>query len=91
MGLGRCVPRMIFVTLLAKVGGTDLRGFGDDFKYFNVGVLIASRLDSPFDLERCGPAVDIALEEVNERYLTHHRIRLQKVQARYFFTLFFSF
>lgn len=37
-------------------------------------------LDSPFDLERCGPAVDLALERVNEEFLQHHKIRLRKVQ-----------
>lgn len=49
---------------------------------FNVGVLMASHLDSPFDLERCGPAVDLALERVNEEFLKSHRIRLKKVQGR---------
>ncbi|GJQ80785.1 hypothetical protein Trydic_g9376 [Trypoxylus dichotomus] len=44
---------------------------------------MASHLDSPFDLERCGPAVDLALEEVNERFLSQHRIKLRKVQASY--------
>lgn len=43
---------------------------------------MASHLDSPFDLERCGPAVDMALEEVNEKLLAQHKIRLRKVQAR---------
>lgn len=38
--------------------------------------------DSPFDLERCGPAVDLALEEVNEVFLKGHRIQLRKVQGR---------
>ena len=36
--------------------------------------------DSPFDLERCGPAVDLALERVNEEFLKDHNIRLRKVQ-----------
>lgn len=52
------------------------------YSYYNIGVLMASRLDSPFDLERCGPAVDLALEEVNEKFLAQHGIRLRKVQAR---------
>lgn len=43
---------------------------------------MASHLDSPFDLERCGPAVDMALEEINDKFLAHHRIRLRKVQDR---------
>ncbi|KAI4466737.1 guanylyl cyclase [Holotrichia oblita] len=54
-----------------------------NYKYYNVGVLMASHLDSPFDLERCGPAVDLALEEVNDRFLSQHRIKLRKVQASY--------
>ncbi|KAM3956691.1 LOW QUALITY PROTEIN: atrial natriuretic peptide receptor 1 [Aphomia sociella] len=44
---------------------------------------MASRLDSPFDLERCGPAVDLALDKVNEKFLAHHGIELQKVQGSY--------
>lgn len=55
----------------------------DKFRYYNIGVLMASRLDSPFDLERCGPAVDLALEEVNDKFLMQHGIQLRKVQARY--------
>ncbi|KAK0163436.1 hypothetical protein PV327_007117 [Microctonus hyperodae] len=51
-------------------------------KTYNVGVLMASHLDSPFDLERCGPAVDLALAEVNE-FLIFHNVQLQKVQASY--------
>lgn len=54
----------------------------DDFRYYNIGVLMASRLDSPFDLERCGPAVDLALEEVNDKFLAKYGIQLNKVQAR---------
>ncbi|XP_050550728.1 atrial natriuretic peptide receptor 1 [Spodoptera frugiperda] len=50
---------------------------------YKVGVLMASRLDSPFDLERCGPAVDLALDKVNEKFLAHHGIELQKVQGSY--------
>lgn len=48
----------------------------------NVGVLMASHLDSPFDLERCGPAVDLALERVNDEFLKAHKVRLRKVQGR---------
>ncbi|KPJ10473.1 Atrial natriuretic peptide receptor 1 [Papilio machaon] len=44
---------------------------------------MASRLDSPFDLERCGPAVDIALDVINEKFLAHHNIELKKVQGSY--------
>jgi hypothetical protein len=51
-------------------------------RVYNVGVLMASSLDSPFDLERAGPAVDMALELVNKEFLSHHNIRLHKQQAR---------
>ncbi|CAG9133952.1 unnamed protein product [Plutella xylostella] len=44
---------------------------------------MASHLDSPFDLERCGPAVDLALDNVNEKFLAHHGVELQKVQGSY--------
>ncbi|CAG5029889.1 unnamed protein product [Parnassius apollo] len=50
---------------------------------YKIGVLMASRLDSPFDLERCGPAVDLALDKVNDKFLAHHNIELQKVQGSY--------
>ncbi|RZF32953.1 hypothetical protein LSTR_LSTR000823 [Laodelphax striatellus] len=56
---------------------------GASARVYKVGVLMASRLDSPFDLERCGPAVDIALEEVNEKFLAKHGVTLHKVQASY--------
>ncbi|XP_039759155.1 receptor-type guanylate cyclase gcy-28 [Pararge aegeria] len=44
---------------------------------------MASRLDSPFDLERCGPAVDLALDKINKKFLAHHNVELQKVQGSY--------
>lgn len=53
-----------------------------EMKTYYVGVMMASHLDSPFDLERCGPAVDLALDQVNEIFLAHHNIQLKKVQAR---------
>lgn len=56
--------------------------FTSHMTYYNVGVLMASRLDSPFDLERCGPAIDLALDEINDRFLAAHRVRLTKVQER---------
>lgn len=56
---------------------------------YKVGVLMASRLDSPFDLERCGPAVDLALDKVNEKFLSHHGIELQKVQGRWVICIVF--
>uniref|UniRef100_A0A1A9VKN1 Receptor ligand binding region domain-containing protein n=1 Tax=Glossina austeni TaxID=7395 RepID=A0A1A9VKN1_GLOAU len=51
-------------------------------RVYNVGVLMASHLDSPFDLERCGPAVDLALDVINDEFLRPHNITLRKVQAR---------
>lgn len=53
-----------------------------DYNYYNVGVLMTTKLNSPFDLERCGPAVDLALKDVNEKFLKSHNIQLRKVQAR---------
>ncbi|XP_011872012.1 PREDICTED: atrial natriuretic peptide receptor 1 isoform X2 [Vollenhovia emeryi] len=55
---------------------------GNRMRVYKVGVLMASHLDSPFDLERCGPAVDLALEEVNE-FLKVHNVLLRKVQGSY--------
>ncbi|XP_049309538.1 atrial natriuretic peptide receptor 1 [Bactrocera dorsalis] len=57
----------------------DLTGL----RVYNVGVLMASHLDSPFDLERCGPAVDLALDVINREFLKPHKIKLRKVQASY--------
>jgi atrial natriuretic peptide receptor A len=54
-----------------------------DVVEYKVGVLMTTRLDSPFDLERCGPAVDLALDMVNKKFLAHHKIRLKKVENRY--------
>ncbi|KAH1000920.1 hypothetical protein HUJ04_013189, partial [Dendroctonus ponderosae] len=61
----------------------QMRHVEEEFRYYNVGVLMASNLNYPFDLERCGPAVDMALEEVNEKFLAQHRIKLLKVQKSY--------
>lgn len=69
------LPLPLLTTLLSAA-------LAGDMSYYNVGVLMASRLDSPFDLERCGPAIDLALEEINEKFLSHHDVRLQKVQER---------
>lgn len=52
------------------------------FVEYKVGVLMTTKLDSPFDLERCGPAVDLALDMVNKKFLAHHRVRLKKVESR---------
>lgn len=62
----------------------DLEGpsHEDGFKIFNVGVLMASKLDTPFDIEKCGPAVDMALEEINRKFLAHHKVRLVAVRDR---------
>lgn len=43
---------------------------------------LVGHTDSPFDLERCGPAVDLALERVNHEFLLHHNVQLRKVQKR---------
>ncbi|XP_026810639.1 atrial natriuretic peptide receptor 1-like [Rhopalosiphum maidis] len=53
------------------------------FIEYKVGVLMTTKLDSPFDLERCGPAVDLALDMVNKKFLAHHRVRLKKVESSY--------
>lgn len=73
---------VIVKSVLCKSPKVVAANRGDEFRYYNVGVLMASQLDSPFDLERCGPAVDLALDEINEKYLAHHRVKLKKVQAR---------
>lgn len=61
---------------------TDTSRVLERVRVYNVGVLMASSLNSPFDLERAGPAVDMALELVNKEFLRHHKIRLQKQQGR---------
>ncbi|CAB3251120.1 unnamed protein product [Arctia plantaginis] len=66
---------LIFVPVLSSSASTQV--------VYKVGVLMASRLDSPFDLERCGPAVDLALDKINEKFLAHHGVELQKVQGSY--------
>lgn len=55
----------------------------DGVRVYKVGVLMTTKLESPFDLERCGPAVDLALDMVNNKYLAPHRIRLKKVEHRF--------
>lgn len=67
--------KIIFLQNKKKIGNNL-----GPMKVYNVGVLMTS-LDSPFDLERCGPAVDLALNEVNE-FLALHNVKLNKVQGR---------
>ncbi|XP_017773677.1 PREDICTED: uncharacterized protein LOC108560573, partial [Nicrophorus vespilloides] len=50
-------------------------------QYYNVGVLMSSMFNSSFDLKGVGPAVDLSLSDINERFLDHHGIKLKKVQA----------
>lgn len=75
------VTWLVFGKLLQSVESRRIRN-DQYYRYYNVGVLMASKLDSPFDIERCGPAIDLALQEVNEKFLAQHKIKLQKVQAR---------
>jgi len=63
--------------LMASHLGKWTGGFGEQGSYIKWHVL-----DSPFDLERCGPAVDLALEEINRRFLGPHNIRLVKKKGR---------
>lgn len=64
---------------LSRIDAVD---YDNSLRVYNVGVLMASHLDSPFDLERCGPAVDLALAEVND-FLSVHNVQLRKVQGSY--------
>ncbi|XP_045460026.1 atrial natriuretic peptide receptor 1 [Harmonia axyridis] len=80
---------MVFLVWVSSKGvyygssGIQTVSTTQELKFYNIGVLIASNLDSPFDLERCGPAIDMALEEINEKFLLHHNIRLLKVQGSF--------
>lgn len=76
------ILRVLLLFVDEVAGSNATASTGRKERYYNIGVLMASRLDSPFDLERCGPAVDLALEDVNEKFLAKHGIRLKKVQAR---------
>lgn len=78
-------PRPADVTVAADgvtVAADGVTVAADGVVEYKVGVLMTTKLDSPFDLERCGPAVDLALDMVNKKILAHHRIRLKKVESR---------
>ena len=47
-----------------------------------IGVLILSEAGTPYDIERVGPAIDIAVEKVNSEVL-NGSYRLRKVERRY--------
>uniref|UniRef100_A0A8W7PBS2 Receptor ligand binding region domain-containing protein n=1 Tax=Anopheles coluzzii TaxID=1518534 RepID=A0A8W7PBS2_ANOCL len=68
-----------------SLSNLEIQPIIDDTNYtvYHVGVLMASHLDSPFDLERCGPAIDLALELVNQSLMKVHNVRLSKVQRSY--------
>jgi hypothetical protein len=57
--------------------------FETGFTHYNVGVLLVSGTGSSFDSEKCSPAVDMALDIVNEVYLRPHKIKLHKVTRRF--------
>uniref|UniRef100_A0A182QDM9 Receptor ligand binding region domain-containing protein n=1 Tax=Anopheles farauti TaxID=69004 RepID=A0A182QDM9_9DIPT len=79
---GRFVPDRMHKRSLNNL---EIQPINDDTNYtvYYVGVLMASHLDSPFDLERCGPAIDLALELVNQSLMKMHNVRLSKVQRSY--------
>jgi len=54
----------------------------NEYVRYNVGVLLVSNTGASFDLEKCAPAVDLALDYVNEVYMSPHGIVLDKVQSR---------
>lgn len=54
----------------------------NEFTHYNVGVLLVSGTGSSFDLEKCSPAVDMAIDTVNDIYLRPHKIMLHKVPGR---------
>ncbi|CAG9860421.1 unnamed protein product [Phyllotreta striolata] len=73
-----CISSSYEVCTLGSANPTE-----DGFKYYKVGVLMASQMNYPFDLERCGPAIDMALAEINRKFLSQHKIKLTKVQSSY--------
>uniref|UniRef100_A0A182R7Y7 ANF_receptor domain-containing protein n=1 Tax=Anopheles funestus TaxID=62324 RepID=A0A182R7Y7_ANOFN len=81
------VNRPIHDTRVHKrsLSNLEIQPIDDDRNYtvYHVGVLMASHLDSPFDLERCGPAIDLALDLVNQSLKKIHNVRLKKVQRSY--------
>uniref|UniRef100_A0A182MJD1 Receptor ligand binding region domain-containing protein n=1 Tax=Anopheles culicifacies TaxID=139723 RepID=A0A182MJD1_9DIPT len=81
-GSHRLVPERVHKRSLSNL---EIQPINDDTNYtvYYVGVLMASHLDSPFDLERCGPAIDLALELVNQSLMKMHNVRLSKVQRSY--------
>lgn len=36
----------------------------------------------PWTRERCGPAIDLALNRINKDFLDHHKVFLNKIEAR---------
>ncbi|XP_070154307.1 atrial natriuretic peptide receptor 1 isoform X5 [Polyergus mexicanus] len=76
------VLSIVVASQLPWLASVSRVNYGNSLRVYNVGVLMASHLDSPFDLERCGPAVDLALAEVND-FLSVHNVQLRKVQGSY--------
>ncbi len=62
----------------------DPKDFGknSDVTIFNVGVIIISKSGAPYDLERTGVAVDMAMEEVN-RDILNASYMIQPIQRDY--------
>ena len=57
-------------------------GKNDNVTIYNIGVIIISESGAPYDLERTGVAVDMAMEEVN-RYILNASYMIQPIQRKY--------
>jgi hypothetical protein len=76
-----------------KCDQTNVPAFYDEFgfRHYNVGVLLVSGTGMSFDTEKISPAVDMALDIINNVYLKPHKIVLDKVQKRYATSTSFSY
>ncbi len=57
-------------------------GKKDDVTIFNIGVIIISESGAPYDLERTGVAVDMAVEEVNKD-IHNASYMIQPIERKY--------
>ncbi len=73
----RCTPTVPYTVL-------DPTRYGkrNDATVFNIGVILISESGAPYDLERAGVAIDMAVEEVNKNTLNASYM-IQPIERKY--------
>ena len=70
----------IFMTTCNALLIVAVLSSGNAQTVFKIGNILISQSNSPYDMERVGPAIDMGLEKVNREYL-NASFRLEKISV----------